>query len=95
MDSLTRLQSWYAARSDGEWEHGFGVRIETIDNPGWSVAIDLQGTAQSAYVVDRVNLECSETDWVHLWKADLQLKGACGPENLGELLERLMNILET
>ena len=88
MDSLTRLQSWYAARSDGEWEHEFGARIETIDNPGWSVTIDLQGTAQSAYVVDRLNLERSETDWVHLWKADLQLKGVCGPENLGELLER-------
>ena len=95
MDPLTRLQSWYAARADAEWEHGFGVRVVTIDNPGWMVSIDLAGTAQAAHVVDGITLERSENDWVQVWKEDLRLEGVCSPEDLGELLDRLMNILET
>jgi hypothetical protein len=44
MDAITRLQMWYLGQCDGSWEHQFGVRIETLDNPGWSVTIDLDGT---------------------------------------------------
>ena len=36
-DELSWLQQWYSAHCDGEWEHGFGVTIATLDNPGWSV----------------------------------------------------------
>jgi hypothetical protein len=43
-DDLSWLQRWYSAHCDGEWEHGFGVTIETLDNPGWSVKIDVEGT---------------------------------------------------
>ena len=42
---LLRLQRWYVSRCDGEWEHGMGVRIETLDNPGWQVVIDSGGHA--------------------------------------------------
>ncbi len=38
------LQSWYANHCDGVWEHTSGVRIDTIDNPGWSLKVDLIGT---------------------------------------------------
>ncbi len=47
LDSMTdieRLQAWYLAQCDGEWEHGFGPTISTLDNPGWSVKVDLKGT---------------------------------------------------
>ena len=94
MESLTRLQTWYANQSDGEWEHGFGVAICTVDNPGWNVIIDLKGTACEAYVIDRLSFERSEDDWLQVWKADGKLQGACGARNLSELLYRLMNILE-
>ena len=43
-DGLQRLESWYRSQCDGEWEHGFGITIETHDNPGWGLKIDLQGT---------------------------------------------------
>ncbi len=32
------------AQCDGEWEHDYGIKIETLDNPGWLVSIDLLGT---------------------------------------------------
>jgi len=44
MSALQRLQRWYAAQCDEEWEHAYGVSIETLDNPGWSITIDLNGT---------------------------------------------------
>ncbi len=44
MDSMQRLVQWWRAQCDGEWEHEFGITIETMDNPGWLVKIDLSYT---------------------------------------------------
>ena len=43
-DLLDRLQTWYATRCDGDWEHHHGVFIDNLDNPGWRVRINLLGT---------------------------------------------------
>jgi len=48
VDVLARLERWYAARCDGAWEHQKGVVIETLDNPGWQMRIDLDETGPSA-----------------------------------------------
>jgi Immunity protein 53 len=45
MNALNRLQTWYKAQCNGTWEHSHGIRIETCDNPGWWVKIDLSGTS--------------------------------------------------
>ena len=42
--SLSALEKWYSGQCKGEWEHGYGVRIDTLDNPGWRVHIALHGT---------------------------------------------------
>jgi hypothetical protein len=44
MNTLEQIQAWYRSACDGDWEHSSGVKIETLDNPGWSVAIDLSDT---------------------------------------------------
>ena len=44
MDILDDLQKWYISNCNGEWEHQQGVSIESCDNPGWWVKIDLTGT---------------------------------------------------
>jgi hypothetical protein len=44
-DLITWLTRWYAAQCDGGWEHQYGISIETVDNPGWRLSIDLRGTA--------------------------------------------------
>jgi hypothetical protein len=41
---LEELQRWYEAQCDGDWEHEFGATIATLDNPGWTVDIDLERT---------------------------------------------------
>jgi hypothetical protein len=45
MSSLTQLEDWYHAQCNGDWEHGLGVKIETLDNPGWLLMVDLEDTS--------------------------------------------------
>ena len=59
-DVLLRLQAWYADQSDGEWEHSYGVRIDTLDNPGWAVRIDLNGTSVEDRALDREEVHRSK-----------------------------------
>jgi hypothetical protein len=42
---LQQLCAWYSARCDGDWEHQYGISIETLDNPGWRMRVDLTGTS--------------------------------------------------
>ena len=44
MLTLARLQAWYKRQCNGDWEHSSGVRIDSCDNPGWWVKINLPGT---------------------------------------------------
>ena len=41
---LASLEEWYSSLYDGDWEHGLGIKIESLDNPGWSVTINLADT---------------------------------------------------
>ena len=44
MNTLARLQTWYSNRCNDEWEHSSGISIQSCDNPGWWVKINLIGT---------------------------------------------------
>ena len=44
MSTIKEIEDWYRAQCDDEWEHQFGMKIDPLDNPGWSVEIDLKGT---------------------------------------------------
>ena len=85
-DLLLDLESWFAGNCDGDWEHGWGVRINTLDNPGWSVDIDLAGTPLSGRRFDRIQEERDDHDWVHCWVDSEVFKGRGGPKNLREIL---------
>jgi hypothetical protein len=39
--ALARRRSWIGAQNDGDREHAYGFRIETLDYPGWLVMVDL------------------------------------------------------
>ena len=44
MNTLLEIQEWYKEQCNGDWEHGMGVKIDNIDNPGWSVKISIKET---------------------------------------------------
>jgi hypothetical protein len=85
-DPLTWLQAWYAMQCDGDWEHEFGVRVETLDNPGWSLGIDLDGTAMAGLTYVGREIHRSEHDWFVARVLDERFEVACGPLNLGEAI---------
>jgi hypothetical protein len=91
-DALYLLQRWYVAQCDGEWEHGFGVEIGTLDNPGWFIRIDLNHTALAALQRDLSKLERSEHDWVNWRVADARYEAYCGPTNLNEAILAFLDL---
>lgn len=88
MATIRALQDWYAAHCDGEWEHGYGVEISTLDNPGWSVEINLKGTELAGRPFTRTErgMEQEETDWATCWVENETFQGRCGARNLDEVL---------
>jgi len=83
---LDRLDTWYRAQCDGEWEHRYGVRIETLDNPGWLVRVDLHGTALEGKAFADLSESAAPDDWVSCKVEGTQFVGACGPGQLPRVL---------
>jgi hypothetical protein len=87
MSALKLLQQWYKSQCDGDWEHRFGIHIETLDNPGWLVKIDLEDTA----VEDKPFLEVKDVEpelhWIHCELREGKFVGAGGPEKLEDIVD--------
>ncbi|MFJ1936875.1 immunity 53 family protein [Kitasatospora sp. NPDC088160] len=83
---LTWLQAWYADQCNEDWEHEWGVKIETLDNPGWSVSIDLEETDLEECEYPRHDVNRTPHDWVWAWTSDKIFHARCGPANLAEAL---------
>lgn len=60
---LDRLIRWYESQCNGDWEHTWGIKIDTLDNPGWKVEINLQGTALASRKFEPVAEGLSVEGW--------------------------------
>ncbi|MCK1383307.1 Imm53 family immunity protein [Bradyrhizobium sp. 21] len=56
IELFRRLERWYAAQCNGDWEHTYGITLETVDNPGWSFKVEISDT----YLSDRAFEEIHE-----------------------------------
>jgi hypothetical protein len=83
---LSWFQAWYAMQCDEDWEHEYGVTISTLDNPGWSIKVQLDGTPWAGKRFERSEIHRGEHDWVATWKDGHEFHAICGPLNLGEAL---------
>jgi hypothetical protein len=83
---IARLQQWYLAQCDEDWEHSYGIKIDTLDNPGWIVRIDLTDTPVENAAFTPLVVHRSETDWLDCAVRNAQFHGAGGPLNLEEIL---------
>jgi immunity protein 53 of polymorphic toxin system len=91
IDLLKRLQHWYGAHCDGSWEHRYGVSIDTLDNPGWSLVVDLTDTELADRVFDEVRVERGGDGWYRCKVFDRVFEGSCGPMGLNELIGVFLN----
>jgi hypothetical protein len=85
--TLSKLEQWYLNQCNGDWEHAYGVRIDTLDNPGWTVCISLQDTKKQASSQARIAINRSDNDWIQYWVEKQEFQIACGPMNLSESIE--------
>jgi hypothetical protein len=82
------LMEWYQAQCDGDWEHQNGVKIGTIDNPGWSLDIDLVGTPYADNSDSQTMLERSDSDWTFVEVKNGKFRARGGSGNLAELISK-------
>jgi Immunity protein 53 len=88
MTTLQRLQDWYKAQCNDDWEHQYGVHINTLDNPGWLVKIDLTDTHLGSVEFDPFEDQYDdEFQWLRCWTQDGQFHAACGPDRLEDALK--------
>lgn len=86
INNLSWLQWYFASCSDGYWEGTFGVSINTLENPGWTIDIDLEGTKLedvefAGYIVER-----SDDNWAFCTVRDGKYKANGGVFNLDEMI---------
>ncbi len=93
-NSLDSLGEWYATQCNGEWEHGYGIRIDTLDNPGWYVVIELTGTALERLRLEKRAVEKSEQDWFRIEVKDKKFLGVGDPWKLGYIIEEFLRIVD-
>lgn len=60
-NNVAWLMKWYNDKCDGNWEHLFGIKIDSIDNPGWSITIDLDDT--NVAELSWIYYETNDNDW--------------------------------
>ena len=82
--SVSALERWYASQCDGSWEQSYGIRIDTLDNPGWRIQIDLRDTRKQDSALGTRRLDRTENDWIQYWTEKQKFNIACGPLNLSE-----------
>ena len=72
---LTRLQNWYLTNCDGDWEHSYGISINTLDNPGWIIKINLADTCLQHLRYDK-QIDNGTFDWLFIKVTDKVLEAS-------------------
>lgn len=83
---LVELEGWYAARCDGVWEHDHGVRIDTIDNPGWSLVVDLDSEEAMRLGHCEAKFNRAPDNWIACAVSGSRFEGYGGPSNLRDII---------
>jgi hypothetical protein len=88
------LQQWYSSYCDGDWEHSYGIVLNTVDNPGWSLKIDLTDTELDDISLETVTMENSDSDWLYYWIADNTFRAAGDPSKLEQMILVFKELVE-
>lgn len=86
-DNFSWLQKWCQIHCDGNWEHGNSIHLRTIDNPGWSLSINLEETELENRKFHQLDINRSDKDWTFCEIRDVKFEARCGVNNLPEVLK--------
>jgi len=92
-DLIKELENWYFSQCNKYWEDDFGIKIGTLDNPGWFLKIDLVDTnlegkeyQDFSYGVGD-EAETSGNNWVSTKLENGKFVAHGGPQKLHELIK--------
>ena len=91
---LLKLSNWYRSNCNGDWEYDYGIKIETLDNPGWRVEIEFAGTDLFAKDVAWSLTELSGDDWFGFKVEDGTYIASGDPSKLEFLIEHFFTIVQ-
>ena len=63
MTNLDWLAKWFINECNGDWEHSFQIKIQTLSNPGWMLTIDLCETELEGIIMSYQEEIISD----HIW----------------------------
>ena len=95
MEILEDIQRWYTAQCDGDWEHGFGLSIQTLDNPGWSVKINLEDTLLENLPFEPIRVDNGSGTWLSCLVNERFFVGHGDPSQLSRILEIFLSWAKT
>lgn len=87
MDILQWIQEWYNRFCWDEERHYYGIKIETLDNPGWSVKIEICDTPLENKAFRENCQDNGDSDLDLLQSRGWFFKGAGDPNKLIPILE--------
>jgi hypothetical protein len=95
MSNLKWLERWFESHCDDDWEHSNGVKIESIDTPGWRLTIPVRETELENIAFDEIIIDRDDQDWVRCWIKDGYFEGAGGLSNLEEMIQMFQEWVES
>jgi elongation factor P hydroxylase len=94
-DLIEKLQEWYISNCDEDWEHTYGVRLDTNGTSGWNMKIELSYTILDGCEFETVKVKRSAHDWIFCEVKELVFEIICGPLNLKEGLKIFLDWYES
>jgi hypothetical protein len=95
MEVLERIQAWHKAQIERGRDPAHGIRIETLrERPGWSVHIDLAGTALSGLKLAPYREGATERDWLAYRIKEDRFEGIGDPTKLQAILFAFLDLVD-
>ena len=92
---LEWLDGWYQRQCNGEWEHTQGVRLKSLDDPGWHLTINLAGTSAVNARPQQLRMETQSGGWLACSIADECFEGSGDPRKLEQIIGVFRRWVET
>ena len=86
-DDFLWFQNWCKIHDDKGWKYAMRVQLATLDNPGWSLKVNLEKTILENQKFQKIRIDRTDNDWIFCAIKENRFEVACGPINLPEVFQ--------
>ncbi|MFA7435684.1 MAG: Imm53 family immunity protein [Bacilli bacterium] len=88
------MNKWFKIHCDGDWKHDDGVKLETMDNPGWILRVFIWNTNLENIEFKTIDKEVDELNFINCEIKEDFFIGYCGVDNLEEMLSIFCDLID-